>query len=334
MMMPAEKICCWPLCVTLTALLAGCSASPSAGYPPASFQAAAADLLVARVAVRPERRRARFVGRSWARRSADVFISDAENGVVDGYDIKTKERVEEITGFTLPQGLATDRAGNLYVADTGASVVYVFSHGATEPSLVLNDAGWAPTGVAVSTSGEVAVANIHSVAGGLGSVTFYAPGKTQPFATVSGPQLLSAWFCAYDGHGNLFADGGEGPAQVVEIAHGGSQRALTSLGIANIDIPGGIQVLRNGDILLGDQLLRIISRYWRKHPEPVGETFLASSSDPVSFALTGPHEDFLYDADYALAETMRFAFPGGRASRSIAVAGLPSGIAVVPWARP
>jgi DNA-binding beta-propeller fold protein YncE len=269
------------------------------------------------------------------RARAEIFISDAYDGLVNGYNLKTGSLAEQLTGFSLPQGLATDRKGNLFVAATGNSAVYVFAPGATKASLTLHDTGWYPTGVCVSIKGEVAVANRNSLSYGPGNVTFYKPGQTKPFNAVSGATMSTPEFCAYDVRGNLFASGvGSGAGSVVEIVHGGSGTSFKDLGIHNIQIVGGIEIARNGDILVLDQNSGTILRYWRGHHKLIGTTFLQSGGDSVTFALTPPSENFVYAADFGLQGAEKYPFPsGGPPIRSIPTSNA-IGVALSPWARP
>ena len=332
--------------VSFVALLPACSNSSlqslhltAPQMPPTQVSSlsdviAAQSLIVARGTPPLTFFRARGRSTRMMRRPGDIYVSDIANDVVDGYDAKSGALTEQLTGFELPQGIATDRTGNLYVADTAASAVFVFPPGATSPSLTLADTGWYPTDVAVSAAGEVAVANEHSISDGPGSVAFYKPGQTRPFHTViAGSDIGSTvWFCSYDANGNLFADGGKAPAHVAMLPHGGTANKFKPLGIANVIIAGGIQIAGNGDILVLDQQVRTIYRYWRRHSAPVGTTVLTNSSDPVTFALL-PKETLLFDADYGFDETAKFAFPaGGYALYSIAVYGAPIGVAIAPGA--
>jgi DNA-binding beta-propeller fold protein YncE len=107
-----------------------------------------------------------------------VIVSDAADNVVNVYNAAGKQ-LAQLTGFSQPQGLATDAKGNLYVADTSNSQIQVFAAGYKKASKKWADAGQYPAGVAVMNNGQfVAVTNIIDINGGPGSVTLYKKGKT------------------------------------------------------------------------------------------------------------------------------------------------------------
>lgn len=276
-------------------------------------------IMVARNAPPPELVPPPLSLKPMARGKPDIFISDVYDGLVNGYDLRTGQLTEQLTGFSLPQTLATDRAGNLYVAATGDSAIYVFPPGATTPSLTLNDDGWYPTGVAVSSKGEVAVSNKFSISYQQGSVAFYKPGQSTAFNLISSSTFSVPVFCVYDAHGNLYVDGGGAyDGSVAEILHGGEGKSFKLLGIDGLGLIGGIQVAKNGDILVLDQAWDTIYRYWPGHHQAAGSTFLQTNGDPVTFALVPPRQNVLYDADFALNQSDAYPYPsGGPPGRSL-----------------
>ena len=58
-----------------------------------------------------------------------IFVSDAADGVIDIYPQsgKNQKMVGQITGLTQPQGITTDKKGDLYVANTNSSNVLVYA---------------------------------------------------------------------------------------------------------------------------------------------------------------------------------------------------------------
>ena len=335
--------------VAAVIVLAGCSTGPqpplsSIGSPQRLGRIAGGSpdvidprLLVARDATKAPLLLQRPALKPMATERADIFLSDVYDGLVNGFSLKTGQLVEQLTGFSLPQGLATDRKGNLYVAATGNSAVYVFGRGATSPSLILDDASWYPTGAAVSISGEVAVANKYSTSYGQGNVSFFKPGQSEPYNTVSGSIMTNPEFCAYDARGNLYViGGGRGAGRVVEVVRGGKGSNFKDLGINNIMIAGGVEIDRNGngDILALDQNSNTIDRYWPRHHKLIGTTFLQNGGDNVTFALTPPRENYIYSADFGNGGGEKFPFPyGGPPIRTIPSSNA-IGVALSPWARP
>lgn len=269
-----------------------------------------------------------------------IFVSDAADNVVNIYNTKGK-LLGQLTGFSQPQGLATDGKGNLYVADTSNSQIQVFAPPYTGSSKKWSDPGQYPAGVAVSYDGKyLAVTNIITTAGGPGSVTLYKHGKAGP--TISNTDFARAYFCAFDDHGSLFVDGSNssGVVEIGEIAHltNGGKKWKTLTYSQSISFPGGVQVTTGDTIAIDDQLGPSV--YTFKPPvggslgSPIATTPLTGSSDPVTFAFTKNNKD-LWTADAGLASSNEFAYPaGGSPVATISVGGQPIGVAIVPVQQP
>ncbi len=72
-----------------------------------------------------------------------IFVSDAANNVVNIYNTKGKQ-LGQLTGFSQPQGLASDAKGNLYVADTNNSQILVYAPPYKKAPKKLADPGYFP----------------------------------------------------------------------------------------------------------------------------------------------------------------------------------------------
>jgi hypothetical protein len=143
-----------------------------------------------------------------------LFVSDYANNVVDIYLQGGKNKmVGQITGLNGPGGLATDSNGNLYIANYGGSTggnVTVYAPPYTgSPTLTLDDPGYSPYTVAVSSSGVAAVVNFcnaPSCAAGSSSVNFYATNSTMPCATLT-PNLANLLGGTFSAKGTLYVLG-------------------------------------------------------------------------------------------------------------------------------
>ena len=142
-----------------------------------------------------------------------VFVSDAG---LDKEDVEiflqsdTTKMVGQITGLS-PEGLATDAARNLYIANTGYQNVLIYAPPYTSVTLTLPSGDNIPVAVAVSAKGVVAVENLCTLSncqGDTGSVSFFAKGSATPCTTVADPtnfaEMLNA---AFDDAGNLYVEG-------------------------------------------------------------------------------------------------------------------------------
>ena len=201
------------------AMLAGCSG----GSSPAAFSPGGSSLgrldnsllspTIARIAHTPVAT-ASFMDARAAGKPL-IFVSDAANGVVDIYPQagKSQKMAGQITGLTQPQGITTDKNGDLYVANTNSSNVLVYAPPYTgAPKMTIPDTGEFPADVAVSSAGVVAVTNICNAPKcrlNTGNVVLYAKGSTKSCATVtySGSNFTRVMFAEFDKKGVLYIDG-------------------------------------------------------------------------------------------------------------------------------
>jgi len=85
------------------------------------------------------------------------FFSDANNGAVLIYDTAST-LVGTVTGFGSPEGLATDKAGRLYVVEQYNSQVDVFAPPYNGTPTYLLDRGQSPVATAVDSAGNGLIA--------------------------------------------------------------------------------------------------------------------------------------------------------------------------------
>jgi len=157
--------------------------------------------------------------------------------------------------------------------------------------------------------------------------------------TITFSNLQHAYFCAFDGKGNLYVDGIDPNSNVVigEIPHatsGGSTfEQLTTTN--TVGSATSIQVTTaGGQIAIEDDQNQAIYTY--NPPSggslgaPTQSTPLGGSEAPLTFAFTKNMTD-LYVADAATGDVFEYAYPtGGTAVSTIAVSRHANGTAVIP----
>ena len=189
-----------------------------------------------------------------AKGGASIIVSDASDNVVDIFNAAGKQTAQ-LTGFSQPQGLALDTAGNLYVADTGNSRIQVYAAGFKGTPTTINDPGESPASVTIDSKGNLGVTNILTTSDGPGSVSFFNKGGTL-LATLSNANFAKVIFDAFDDKGNLYIDGTNASGAFVagEVVGGVSGKAITILATGNsVGYPGGIAISSTGKIALDDQ---------------------------------------------------------------------------------
>ncbi|MFY9738756.1 MAG: hypothetical protein WAK11_06840 [Candidatus Cybelea sp.] len=163
-----------------------------------------------------------------------LFVADCDGGVLM-YD-PTKANSSPIgsitTGVDCAFGAATDKAGNLYVANISGNSVTVYPKGQSSPSLTITDAVSSPYSVAVDSKGNVFVSNL-----GNNTITAYAAGGTAAYETINFNAYGQAVGIGTDGNDNLWV-ACDSTNAVFEIKAGST--SVTNSGIAGLAGPIGV----------------------------------------------------------------------------------------------
>jgi len=268
-------------------------------------------------------------------------IAISANGVVDLFTAAGTQ-VGQLTGFGFPEGMASDIKGDLYVADFQDSRVQIYAPGFASPPSTLSDPGQYPEDVDSFANGAyVAVTNNETTSGGPGSVSIFEGSTLQ--RTITPSNLKYAYFCAFDGKGDLYVDGldNNNNPLIGEIPHatsgGTTFEQLTTINI--IGNPAGIQVTTaGGQIAIEDAGNDAIYTY--NPPSggslgaPTQPTTLAGSGIPKSFAFTKNMAN-LYAADNLFGNLLEYSYPiGGTPVSMVALGGEAFGTAVIPTQYP
>jgi hypothetical protein len=169
-----------------------------------------------------------------------LYVTDAFNyGTIDVYTYPGGKSAYKIhsTASGFPLGMCVDNAGNVYVTSEYGDISE-YPHGGKTPvnswSIFSSTLGCSVD----PTNGNVAVA----IDGGKGRIYVVDPAGTQA-AYYSSPGFTPYW-CGYDPHGNLFAEGFAGKhgrfhLAFYELAKGGSSLKKIALQVAGA--PTGVQ---------------------------------------------------------------------------------------------
>jgi hypothetical protein len=226
-----------------------------------------------------------------------IFNSQANYSVVNYYQ-KGRGNVPVagsfVAAFNFPQGVSSDTAGNVYVANTGSADVFVFAPGATSPTTTLNDPGQQPIDVAVAKNGTTYVANIATSGGGPGSVSVYPPGTTNPSLTLRDDNFQEVVGIALDKRGDVFVSYSNGQSSGSVAEFPARSQTAQETGIA-IGFPGGVAFDKTGNLLVVDQFTGILNVFTVGNSMPTAELTLPGDGCFIAF---GTHDKTLYLADF------------------------------------
>jgi hypothetical protein len=207
------------------------------------------------VALRPDRHKS-WVSPAAKRAPRLLFISDYGADAVYILTMPGMALKGTLTGFDFPEGECTDASGNIWIANTGAMEMELYSRSGTLlRTLSVTDEY--PAGCAVNlATGDLAVANIENSSGGAGNITIFA-GATGSGTPYTVPSMYEYFFVGYDPYGNLYFDGTNASrtsAYLGEIPSGVPYAGLISLVGGTLHLPGFVQWYAPGNYLaLGDQ---------------------------------------------------------------------------------
>jgi hypothetical protein len=149
-----------------------------------------------------------------------VYVSDSFGTTVDVFSYPGGTLVGQLTGFEGPQGLCSDRKGNVWITNGSPPEVIEYQHGGTQPIAELGSED--PFACSVDpTTGNLAVTNSNP-----GKIAIYKNASGNP-TYYSSPNFPEWEYCAYDNHGNLFA-GSPASSDLAELPAGsGTIEAIT-----------------------------------------------------------------------------------------------------------
>jgi hypothetical protein len=238
-----------------------------------------------------------------------LYVSDVYGNVVYVFNYPKLTPAGVLTGFSQPEGLCNDSAGDIWVANTLDSELVEYARGSKTPKNVLKDPNEAPADCSVDRkSGDLAVTNIIDNEGGPGSVSIYkrASGKPKIYSDAA---FQREFYLSYDNHGTIWLDGQNSDGDFVYASLKNGAFTNVALSGATIDFAGGVAFV-DGKITVGDQQgpngYSIV--YQTDGSTITSSTPLLSSSDVAQYAVDGKH---VFGPD-ALAESLGFwRYPSG-----------------------
>ncbi len=185
-----------------------------------------------------------------------LFISDYGADDVNIFTMPDMVLKGTLTGFDFPEGECSDAAGNIWIANAGASEMLQYSRTGTLLK-TLSDPGFYPAGCDVNKSNnDLAVANIESTTAGAGNITVFANASGSGTVYTSS-SIAEYFFAGYDPNGNLYFDGTDASrtnSYFAELPVGSSSTKVITLSGATLHFAGMVQWYKTGGyVALGDQ---------------------------------------------------------------------------------
>ncbi|MGA7355125.1 MAG: hypothetical protein WBW76_06825 [Candidatus Cybelea sp.] len=170
-----------------------------------------------------------------------LFISDDSSQDVYIFTMPAMQLKGTLTGFNGPQGMCSDKQGNIWVVNTGTSQGLKYSRTGHLLGMVTDPSG-TPAGCAVDpTNGDLALSETRG-SSGAGGIEIYHNGSGSP-TRYSNPSQYEYFFPTYDTDGNLYVDGFSYPTDAVMISElpSGKHRMHTiNYSGGTIRFPGGV----------------------------------------------------------------------------------------------
>ncbi|HVR46098.1 MAG TPA: hypothetical protein VMT95_05625 [Candidatus Binatia bacterium] len=252
-----------------------------------------------------------------------LYVSDEGDGVVDVFALPSLSLVGQITaGLSQPEGIATDRLGNLYVSNLSGNTVTVYHQGKTSPYLTLTGSS-GPDDVAVAKNGYVLAGDTG------GGVDVYPPGATSPSTRLINSAISSVYGVGVDSHNNVYAAGFGGAGAVV-VEYANMAGSGTNLGLTGLGGPAGVLVDNHGNLVVSDIGLSLIDIY------PPGKTSPSSTISVTSPDRTSINnlENTLYVPQGGNDSVDILSYPAGSSLGSLGLTNFVSGAATAPAPAP
>jgi hypothetical protein len=250
---------------------------------------------------------------------AQLYVSDSGTNEVDLFAWPKPKTGSALSGsFSEPQGECANRAGDVFITNTGDS--NILEYAGSKLVSTLSDPNEYPVGCSYDTlSGDLAVSNIIGTSDGAGTISIYKNATGAPKLFL-GQSLQHVFSVQYDGSGDVYAYGQTSSYQFAlsELRSGTKKfkaicpqllSSIETLGIGwdgkylILAVNGGVDRIENckivgftrllgpsGAYILGRQLIAMSSNEIAVYKYPKGgfpiRTFsLSNLSEPIGFAI-------------------------------------------------
>jgi hypothetical protein len=254
-----------------------------------------------------------------------LYVSDEGDNLIDIFSVPSYSKVGEIvSGIDQPEGIATDKKGDLYVSNLSADTITVYKRGATSPYRILTESD-GPDDVAVATNGYV-VAGDNG-----GGVDVYAPGATSPSLRLTNSDIVKVKGVGVDAHNNVYAAGYYGSSSAVKgvvIKFADMSGGGTNLDLLDMSSAAGVLVDSHNDI--------VVSEYNNINIYPHGDKSPSSTISvgyPDRSALN-KKENLIYVPQTSYNDVKVLDYPSGKSVKTISIGNFASGAALSPAPKP
>ncbi|MBV9719241.1 MAG: hypothetical protein JOZ77_07970 [Candidatus Eremiobacteraeota bacterium] len=210
-----------------------------------------------------------------------LFVSDDKTYDVYIFSMPKLDLKGTLTGFNDPQGMCSDKYGNVWITNAEDYKVVQYSHSGTFLKSLTDRNGY-PVGCAVNDStGDLAVTNIFDQSGNA-SVDVYADARGKPTVYSNATQIEN-FFAAYDNKGDLYVDGFSSSGfSLSEIRSGSSKMKTLSISGGTIYFPGGVNWSKATGLVIGDQDWNNAPESWQYALSVSGSTATITGSTPLT----------------------------------------------------
>ncbi|HEY6327446.1 MAG TPA: hypothetical protein VIW73_13160 [Candidatus Cybelea sp.] len=248
-----------------------------------------------------------------------LYVSDEAYATVNIYSLPSYSQIGQISGLYSPEGITTDKKGNLYVSSLHGYTVTVYKQGQTTPFLTLTDSN-GPDDVAIAKNDDVLVSDVA------GGVDVYQPGQTMPFVRLTSGAILHVNGVGVDASNNVYAAGQDSRNSGVVVEYANMSGGGTNLGLKGLTQPAGVLIDNHGNIVVSDFSSNLIDIY---APGATAPSSTISVNSPTHIGLNN-RENRIYAPQGNKHATEVLTYPGGSVIKTIAGGYFLSGAARSP----
>jgi hypothetical protein len=235
-----------------------------------------------------------------------VVVGDFTSDDVDIFTQRHGHKlIGQLTGFQSIDDVATDKKGNIYVADHKAGQADVFPPGSTKPSLIIPVPGI--TAIAADDNGNVAAGTRYPA-----SILIFPRGSKNPCVAFSVVNTGYVEYETFDAKGTLYFDwidlsNGDG---IGKLRGGCSAKRIKHLYLLGIGSPRGIRIDGQGNIDILDGYESTIDIFPPGSSSPSKKVSL-NRNEPSGFAFAQAYSHVWVTGagDYGI--TPEYDFPAG-----------------------